>query len=87
MKFDANKQKQTWKFEEKGFVIPQDTNLIETGNSNKQFNEIFEYREFSADEFIEKNAAIAKYQLGIQFQDEHKIPEAIEVYRAAGILP
>ena len=89
MKFDANKQKQTWKFEEKGFVIPQDTNLIETGNSNKQFNEIFEYREFSADELVgKKNAAIAKYQLGIQFQDEHKIPEAIEVYRAAvSILP
>ena len=82
MKFDANKQKQTWKFEEKGFVIPQDK-FNGTRNSNKQFNEIFEYREFSADELVGKNAAIAKYQLGIQFQDEHKIPEAIEVYRAA----
>ena len=53
------------------------------------FNQIFEYREFSADQLVgKKNAAIAKYQLGIQFQDEHKIPEAIEVYRAAvSILP
>ena len=84
MKFDSKKLGQSNVLEERSFVIPQDTNLIETGSSNKQFKEVFEYQEFSGDELAgRKNAAMSKYQLGIQFQDEHKVPEAIEVYREA----
>ena len=84
MNFDSKKAQQANVLEKKTFVIPQDTNMIETGSSNKQFEEVFEYQEFSADELAgRKNAAMSKYQLGIQFQDEHKVPEAIEVYREA----
>ena len=71
-------------FENRAFVIPADTSMIETGTSKKQLTEIVEYQEFSSDTLnAQKDAAVAKYQLGIQHQDQHEIDEAITVYREA----
>ena len=58
--------------------------MIETGTSKNQLAEIVEYQEFSSDTLnAQKDAAVAKYQLGIQHQDQHEIDEAITVYREA----
>ena len=80
----SNIKKRSQMFENRAFVIPADTSMIETGTSKKQLTEIVEYQEFSSDTLnAQKDAAVAKYQLRIQHQDQHEIDEAITVYREA----
>ena len=80
----SNSKQRSQLFENRAFVIPADASMIETGNSKKQLTEIVEYQDFSTDTLnAKKDAAVAKYQLGIQHQDQHEIDEAITVYREA----